>query len=230
MPEVLEVDPENAIPDDVTFENWTSGWTEGSTDLRAGYRFDGWYNGTGSDATKVTAFPTGVITDSATYFAKWTALDASITFAANYEGAGRSTPTSRGNGKTDEALPNATYTALPGNDDVHRTGYELAGWYVKNGADSDCGVPEDHDGKRRKHADQVPGGRRHLLCQVEQAEREHRLERQLRRRSRKRHLQVGWQDQRYIAHERIRSHACSHTCWLCLRRLVRRTPKAPAAR
>ncbi len=125
------------VTDEAVGEGTAHATLPGADDVhRAGYEINGWYLdaectpgnevviGAGGNLTK---FPIG----SATYYAKWTELNVTITWNANGgafgDGEG-ATDTTVWTGKTDEALPNATYTDLP--EAPTFNGYTFAGWFT----------------------------------------------------------------------------------------------------
>ena len=99
---------------------------------REGYTLSGWYTGTGDDAIKLDALPGTFPTADVTYYAKWSANGASITFdPADGTFAEGEDVNADGkvvwSGHTDEATGK---TSLPS---VTREGYVFAGWMAADG-------------------------------------------------------------------------------------------------
>ena len=84
-----------------------------------GYTFDGWYANAEFSGTAVTQLPAAFPAGTTTYYAKWTANDAKITFVTN----GGSAVADK-NGKTGDTI---NPTTMPS---TTKNGHTFAGWYA----------------------------------------------------------------------------------------------------
>ena len=89
------------------------------TPTRAGYTFDGWYNGN----TKYTSIPAG--TGNITLTARWTANTGTVTYYSNYSGGAAS--------QSNTYTYNSSYT-VKGTNTFTRNGYNLLGWSTSSTA------------------------------------------------------------------------------------------------